>query len=137
MEGHLRCLRDSGLSEQTVNVRREIVVAFMNWCVQTGRVDANPLKAISKMDASRDRRRIRRPLDDHELAQLLAIAEPRKRKVTYMTAVLAGLRKSDLRRLIWSDVDFDQGTITVRQGKAKRVDIIPMHPQIVDELRRA
>ncbi len=33
-------------------------------------------------------------------------------------------------------MDFDAQTITVRNGKAKRTDLIPMHPQLADELMR-
>jgi len=33
-------------------------------------------------------------------------------------------------------VDSELGTITIRDGKAKREDLIPMHPQLADELRR-
>jgi len=36
--------------------------------------------------------------------------------------------------LRWADVDFEAGTITIRDGKAKREDIIPMHRQLADEL---
>ena len=58
------------------------------------------------------------------------------RKAWYLAAALAGLRKGDLQRLTWADVDFDAGTITVRDGKAKREDVIPMHPPLADELKR-
>ncbi len=53
----------------------------------------------------------------------------------YLAAALAGLRKGDLQRLIWSDIDFSQNTISISEGKAKRVDVIPMHPQLAWELQ--
>ncbi len=58
------------------------------------------------------------------------------REAWYLSAGLAGLRKGDLQRLTWSDVDFEQGTISVRGGKAKRIDVIPMHSQLADSLRK-
>ncbi len=36
----------------------------------------------------------------------------------------------------WSDVDFSKGTITIRGGKAKRVDVISMHSQLAEEMER-
>ncbi len=48
---------------------------------------------------------------------------------------LAGLRKGDLVALTWQDVDLDARKLTIRGGKAKRVDEIPLHPQLADELR--
>ena len=79
---------------------------------------------------------MRRPLTDDELARLLAVAEPRGRKPWYLAAVLAGLRKGDLQRLCWCDIDFEANTITIKDGKAKRVDVLPMHPQLAAELSR-
>ena len=32
-------------------------------------------------------------------------------------------------------MDFAEGTLTVREGKAKRVDVLPLHPQLADALR--
>ncbi len=69
------------------------------------------------------------------MASLLAASEPVGRKAWYMAAALAGLRKGDLTRLIWADIDFEDNAITVRDGKAKRTDVIPMHPQLAEELK--
>ena len=136
LERHLRALRDDDLSARSVNFARQIAVAFLSWCVKTGRSDANPLTVVPKLDERKDRRRVRRPLTDDELARLLAVAEPAGRKAWYLAAALAGLRKSDMQRLTWADLDFEAATITIRHGKAKRVDVIPLHPQLADELKR-
>ena len=136
LELHLSSLQDRGLSARSVNFARQIAVAFYGWCVKTGRAESNPLRVVPKQDETRDRRRVRRPLTDDELTLLLAVARERGREAWYLAAALAGLRKGDMRRLTWSDVDFDEGTLTVRHGKAKRVDVIPMHPQLAEALRR-
>ena len=136
LEGHLRNMRDDGLSARTVNFARQIVVAFMGWCVRIGRAESNALKVIPKLDERKDRRRVRRPLADDELARLLEVAEQHGRKAWYMAAVMAGLRKGDLQRLKWADIDFKAGTITVTDGKAKRTDVLPLHPQLADELKQ-
>jgi len=75
-------------------------------------------------------------LTGDELRWLLAVAEQRGRKLWYLAAVLAGLRKSELGKLRWTDIDLKQGSITVRNGKAKRIDMIPIHPQLAEQLRR-
>ncbi len=111
-------------------------VAFVSWGKRTGRVESNPLGVIPKLDEDRDRRQIRRPLTEDELSRLWAVADTRGRREWYLTAALAGLRRSELRKLTWADVDSELGTITIRDGKAKREDMIPMHPQLADELRR-
>ncbi len=136
LESYLRGIRERGLSARTANFARQIAVAFMSWCVKTGRADANVLTVVPKLDESADRRRVRRPLTDEELSRLLAVAEDRGRKAWYLAAVLAGLRLGDLKRLTWGDVDIEAGTITIRDGKAKREDVIPMHPQLAEALTR-
>ncbi len=136
LERHLRAMRDTGLSARSMNFARQIAVAFVSWCVETGRAESNPLKVVPKLDESKDRRRVRRPLTDDELARLFAVAEDRGRKAWYLTAALAGLRKGDLQRLTWADVDSAEGTITIRGGKANRTDVIPMHPQLAEELNQ-
>ncbi len=135
LERHLGTMRDGGLSARSINFARQIAVAFMSWAVRTGRVDSNALRVVPKLDELKDRRRVRRPLTDDELARLLAVAEDRGRAAWYLAAALAGLRKGDLLRLTWADVDLDAGTITVRGGKARRVDVIPLHPQLAEALR--
>ena len=104
--------------------------------VKAQRSESNPLRVIPKLDESRDRRRVRRPLTDDELARLLAVADDRGRRAWYMAAAMAGLRRGDLQRLTWADLDFADRSITIRDGKAKRVDVIPMHPQLAEELQR-
>ena len=70
------------------------------------------------------------------MTRLLAVAHERGRDSWYLAAALAGLRKGDMQRLEWRDVNFDESTVTVRQGKARRLDVIPMHPQLAQALRR-
>ena len=127
---------DGGYSARSANFRRQTVVTFMNWCRKTARIEENPLVVVPKLDERKDRRRVRRPLTEDELSRLLAVAEDRGRQAWYLTAAWAGLSKGDLQRLTWADVDFEASTITVRTGKAKREDVIPMHPQLADELRQ-
>ena len=123
VEGCLRSMRDKGLSDRTTNFCRQTAVAFMNWVVQPGRIETNAITVIPKLDESQDRRRIRRPLTDDKLCRLMSVAEPRGRKLWYLMAVLAGLRKSELASLLWADIDLERGTITIRDGN----DSDPQH----------
>ena len=136
--------KDGDPSARLKNFRRQSAVALVAWCVKQGRARSNPLATVPKMDERIDRRRVRRPLTDDELARLLAVARERDREMGegstraawYTAAALAGLRRGDLERLTWAAVDLEGRTITIREGKAKRTDTLPVHPQLADELAK-
>lgn len=123
------------LAARTCNALRQSVRAFASWCRRRGRAapDWRPgdVPAFREVD---DRRRRRRALTDDELTRLLAVARSRGRAAWYLAALHAGLRRGDLLRLEWRDVDFDGATITVRGGKSGREDALPLHPELADEL---
>jgi integrase len=91
------------------------------------------MKSLPRLDEDWDRRRVRRPLNPDELKKLLDAAGDRGRKAWYMAAAYAGLRRSEIRKLAWRDVDFENRCIVVRQGKAKREDYLPLHPDLASE----
>lgn len=130
-------LRARGLSAQTANGRQESVRAFLNWCVKTGRAASNPLRILSKLNVDADRRYIRRALTEEELGRLFEVAKSRGRLPWYAMAFYAGIRRGELGRLRWGDVDLDAGTLTIRRGKAKRTDVIPIHADLQVILREA
>ena len=134
LEGYLRHLKSNGRSARTLNFARQNVLAFYEWCVKMGRAESNTLSCVPKQDERRDRRRIRRPLSEDELGRLLAVARRAGREEWYLAAVMAGLRKGDLQRIRWCDLDFEQKTLTIRDGKSRRCDVLPMHPQLAAAL---
>jgi integrase len=136
VERTLASFRNSGAAARTINTRRETFRAFGNWCRKTRRLGTHPLELLTKVDEHGDRRRIRRPLSDDELARLLEVAESRGRRGWYLMAALAGLRRSELIRLTWASVDLERGVLTIRDGKAKREDVLQLHPELIAELSR-
>ena len=141
----LQGLRNDDLSARKINVVRANAVAFMSWCVETGRYPDNPLSIISRLDERKDRRRIRRAMSEEELGRLLDVAgasdrlnEGRHppRRIVYLTAALSGLRRGELGKITWGDIDLESSTLRIRVGvgKAKREDHIPIHPQLHGEL---
>lgn len=137
LERALGALREAGLSARSCNFKREAAIAFASWCVRTERLDSNPLRLVRRLDASRDPRRTRRALTDAEMARLFAVADKRGRKLWYMLAALAALRRSEIARLTWADVDLESRTLTISRGKAKRTDVLALDVGLADELRRA
>lgn len=132
-------IREKGRSARTCNACRQNTIAFANWCVSRGILNETTparLAKVKPLNEMRDRRRVRRAFTDAELARLIAVARPEGRHLWYLCAVHAGLRRGDLHRLRWGDVDLERSpmTLTVRGGKSGRVDTIPLHPELADEL---
>jgi hypothetical protein len=90
-ERHLNRRRQAKASSRTRNADREAVVTFCNWCVETGRMTANPIKSVPKADERADRRRQRRAMTEGELTRLLDVA--RRRPLLDAMTVRWGERK--------------------------------------------
>jgi len=128
-------LRAKGLSARTINDYRQNLMAFIEWCVEVNRLEKNELrKGVKSLCEDDDRRYQRRALTEDELARLLEVAAPRGRRLWYLTAVLTGMRKGDLTRLRWGDINFDTGYMRVAKGKSKETHL-PMHPQLMEDLQ--
>lgn len=136
VERALKILKEEKKAPRTINHRGGSVRAFLEWCVDTNRLPENPLKRLVQKYEDADRRRVRRPLTDEELARLFDVAARQGRTLWYSLAYYAGFRLSDLKRLRWESVDLEHGVLNVSNGKAKRPDEIPMHPALHAELKR-
>ena len=104
-------------------------VAVLTGCVMPQLFGDINRKTVPPRDEAKDRRRERRSMSQAELDRLLAVAEARdaeltgrgytRRRVVYLVAAWTGLRRSELARLQWRDIDLDEGTLRVRAENAK------------------
>jgi integrase len=134
----MRARIDDGLSARTANLLRQNAVALAAWITAEGRGNLSDFgKRIARFDESCDRRLVRRALTTDELARLFAVAEGRGRRLWYALAYYAGLRRGELGRVTWGDVDFEGGTLAIRNRKAGRIDVLPLHAELVEGLRSA
>jgi len=138
LEGLLVELAGDGRSASTQNHYRNGVRAFINWCVQTGRLDRSPFAGVRKRPEETDRRYVRRPLTPEEFCGLLAVAgklDPTGcRRAFYALLGYAGLRRSECERLRWPSVDLPRRLLTIDRGKAKRLDVVPMREELAQIL---
>jgi len=127
-----------GLSGRTLNQYLETARAFLNWCCDQRLpwLPGNPLERIEPADESvkvREKRALTLP----ELERLRKASG--KRWVIYLAAALTGLRRSELKRLLWGDVrlDAERPYIQLRAAatKARRDDTVPINPELQEALR--
>jgi len=88
-----RITGEEKMGARTRNYYRESLVAFANWCVETGRLLGHDLNRIPKADQKADPKRQRRALTEDELRRLLAVAATRP--LTDTRTVRRGKRKGE------------------------------------------
>lgn len=83
-------------------------------------------------------RKVTKPLRREDLEAILAVSPPNAR-VAFALAAFAGLRAGEVRGLRWPDVDFRNGTITVRRSvtrgeestpKSGHQEVLPLVPSL-------
>ena len=79
----------------------------------------------SRVTMLKEQSRVPDALSDSELESLIVECRERTRQVVILAAD-TGMRRSEIQRLTWRDVDFEAGTVIVRQSKNKDYRVIPM-----------
>jgi integrase len=122
---------------RTLNHYLQGMVSFLNWLERVGRIKANPLKFVGKVEERGQRRRERRAFRDEELCKLVQKSGPRG--IIYFMAARTGLRQEELRQLTWADLslDADAPFVVVREASAKnkKEERVCLVPEIVQRLR--
>jgi hypothetical protein len=104
------------LSARTVQSYIVAVKAFSSWCVESGRLLADPFGRVRSPSPSKDRRYTRRALTREEWLRLRSAAEngPTRRRITgserallYELALVTGLRAKEIDGLTRSSVVLD------------------------------
>lgn len=110
-----------GRAPRTANLHRGNVVAFMNWCKDYRRITSHDLtkRTVPKLDEAQDQRRKRRALTPEELDRLRAATLPSGRWWVYQLAIWTGLRRGELGKIRWSDIDLERGELHVRAEISK------------------
>lgn len=122
--------------------------AILSNAQEIGAVAQNVAAGIKTTKSRRDGRERAHivPPDREDLKKMIAACTDNERPFM-LTAIIAGLRSSELRGLRWQDIDLAKGTITVRQ-RADQWGVIgppkseagkrtvPVPPELVSELKR-
>jgi integrase len=146
VQDYLRSLRSTeNLGARTYNHYLQAFDAFLNWCVRTKRLIANPLVGLERLNSEVDVRHPRRALSPAEVDRLIAATRksgkriqrmsPEQRARAYLFSYLTGLRKTELGSLTPASFRLDDtpATVTVAAASSKhrRKDVLPLHPELV------
>jgi integrase len=126
------------LAGRTRNEFLTTATTFCNWCTRQRPLPwlaSNPFLHVARADES-EKRRAKRALTPEELVRLKDVSGPRW--PVYLAACLTGLRRSELRALLWSDVHLDADKpyvqLRAKTTKARRGDLIALPIQLVEVL---
>ncbi|ABW66446.1 integrase family protein [Desulfosudis oleivorans Hxd3] len=118
------------IKHQIVLLTRMFNVAA-RWGKYTG---PNPCKLIAKPRLNNQKTGF---LTDDELTRLLDVLEqwPDRMSAGFIAFLLhTGLRRGELFRLTWQDVNMDRQTLTVRDPKGGRDTVLPLSEKAIDAL---
>ena len=125
-------------SPRTLNNILSTVRSFLVWAVENKYLDADPLSTAKPVDDS-EKTRVWRAFSDEETLAILAHAG--RYDLAVRLALGTGLRRSEVRRLQWRDVDLGPRPclrLRPEATKAKRADVLPLprHLAALLEARR-
>ena len=127
-------------SPKTLNEYVAHAKTFANWLERQGRLPVNPLRRVGKVPTAGKETFKRRALKREEFLLLLTKSGPRR--FAYALAVLTGLRRSELKRLLWADVHLDDPkpwievrAATTKNKQAATMFVVPQLARLLAEFR--
>lgn len=143
--------RTHGLSESSINGALTALRVVLRFALDEGYIDRNPVDDVTKRAKPRPAagKREVRVLDEAELERLFRAAEDDYRLMFKLKAY-TGLRSSEVRGLVWGDLDLKVGRIVVtrqmdHEDRGERVPlksktltdrrVVPLMTELVEELR--
>ena len=129
---------NSELSGKTLNEYLSGLNVFLNWLYNRKMISENPLKVVKRVDTRRDQKKKRRAFTIEELKRLVAVASPRSR-AAYLLAAYNGLRRGEILKLEWSDLNLDceNPYITLRAAITKNAESSnsPLRKDVAEALK--
>jgi integrase len=140
----LKWRRQHPAGAKTLNEYLSAANTFINWIKRSKRLSfENPLQHVEKFSTVGQQTYERRPFTDEEMRRLIAVSASRSvvslRGV--LTAAHTGLRRKELRTLVWADVILDSPNphimVQARNAKNRKLQPLPLHPEVVVESEKA
>lgn len=129
-------------SSNTVLVFHKSLMVFLRWCKMEGLIATNPVEEIEKIQIEQ---KLPVKLTKQDALLLLEIVENYPYKTNYLRYrnhalfamfIHAGLRKNELINLKYADVDLENCSIFVRQGKGGKDRFVPISGTLAKSIER-
>lgn len=129
-------------SVNTFIVYHKTLLVFFRWCIKQGCLEKNPILDI---EVPKLEKRLPIKLTKQTTLRLLEIVYNYpydyrflryRNHAIFSTFIFAGLRKQELLNLKFTDIDLDNLTLFVRQGKGNKDRIIPISYGLAESLKK-
>lgn len=129
-------------SSNTVLVFHKSLMVFLRWCKMEGLITSNPVEEVEKIQIEQ---KLPAKLTKQDALFLLEIVENYPYKNNYLRYrnhalfamfIHAGLRKNELLNLKYADVDLENCSIFVRQGKGGKDRFVPISGTLAKSIER-
>jgi len=129
-------------SVNTFLVYHVSLLVFFRWCVKQGYMERNP---ITNVEVPKREKKLPTKLRKQDALRLLEVVYnyPYEYKflryrnhAMFATFLFAGLRKQELLNLKYTDVDIENLTIFVKQGKGNKDRIVPISYTLAQSLKK-
>ncbi|MDW7759440.1 MAG: tyrosine-type recombinase/integrase [Acidobacteriota bacterium] len=131
--------REAGLSPASINREISLLKSVLYAAEYDGLIASNPIRGrrVKKLEENNSREKLilKLNLSDQDLIRLLDAAAPHLRPIL-MLAITTGMRKSEILKMRWEDMNLRLGTIRVpaENSKTKRERVIPIDGRLIAEL---
>ena len=125
-------LRGLGVGPGTRNAYRRRLATLFNFAKRRGYLSENP---VANVERAKERETEVGILSVGELARLLECARSEMLPF-WAIGAFAGLRRAEIERLIWAEVDFEAGVIEVKASKSKTATrrLVTIQPNLCEWL---
>ncbi|GBD38340.1 Putative defective protein IntQ [bacterium HR37] len=119
-----------GRKPETINKELGVLRRMFNLALERKLITKNPIQGIKLVKVQKYLPRV---LTEEEFKRLYQSASPHFKPIL-LCAYLTGMRRGEIAKLKWSDVDFERGYIYVKESKNNESRAIPLAKPLMDTL---
>ena len=134
-------MQNRGWGPKTFRNHCQSLKTFFDWCVKNGTLKKNPAVGIEKPKLKKS---LPRCLTREDAMKILYYAgwlnwtyklEKTRNEAIIHTFIFSGLRLQELLNLEVRDVNLEDESLSVRNGKGGKDRFVPIHPHLIPKLR--
>jgi site-specific recombinase XerD len=125
--------RQAGLQPSTINNKLSLLSAFFEFLREEGLTLQQPI--LRRRHRLLAPKRLPKPMSSTDLTAFFKVIDSVRDRLIFLLMLRCGLRVSEVCALTWNDIDFDDGTARVNNGKGQVDRIVYFSPDVEQALQ--